>query len=215
MARSFASIGKCPENLRCHVSCKLLLPTDTAFAQGEFDIGALQTALAQLFANPQQGHSRNGRGRKQSFQGNGLRKAALLPSNGRGLFRSSPPQRRADAVCASARLDHARDVRAGPWRFAARRRGYRVRQCHRCFRCQCRPVVFSLFDWQQPWTSITLESAACHAFASQASRRFPGCPPGTWPSWPCPDRSCCRCRHTRRRTSRRNRAARPGRSSRR
>src|SRR5690606_35248709 len=56
--------------------------------------------------------------------------------------------RRADAVYASARLDRARVVRAGPLRFAAPRRVYRVRRSSDQSDISVSQVIFSLFDWR-------------------------------------------------------------------
>lgn len=72
---------------------KLRLPVDTAFAQSEFDIGALQTALTQLLANSQRAIARAGAIGDKTFKVSGFAKQSLFRQTVEGCFdqlRSAP-----------------------------------------------------------------------------------------------------------------------------
>src|SRR5689334_17174606 len=65
---------------------KLRLPVDTAFAQGNFNIGALQTALAELLTNSQWAIAGTGAVGDKTFKVTGFGKQTLFRQTVEGCF---------------------------------------------------------------------------------------------------------------------------------
>src|SRR5690606_25072849 len=183
---------------------QLLAPIEAAVAQSLLYLPARQTALGQFFTNSQGTIAGVGAHPNVAFE---------IPRLTEQAFLGEPIERRLDQLKRSTALAKFAYQLNAPM-FAAGQQihcgppygGGVIQHDGHGLRGRRQPDLFLLQNW--PWYPEQ-SPAACRESAARSHDRSRDSLPGTWPHWPCLDRSCCPCRRTRHRTSLPAPAARP------